>query len=202
MEGPLSTRYEWDWNDWRTASDFHRSHLARRQEGIAWIVLLEKGTLLTVVVALGLSILPTKMPLEIKWLVVLGTIGTTYYAVAYLSVLVNAIQWMRYRKKLRSMANLSRSVEWDYDQERLRFRSELTEVAYRWAFFKTIVEAPRCFLFYEDKELSLWVPVKGFSSAESIRRFADLARTKVPNYVMLGECQHVGKPQQVAFDEL
>ncbi len=195
-------RYEWTWDDWRVASDSHRDHMARSEKRSAWPFSFKKVALLAAVAALGLVLLPRKMPMGSKCLVLLATAAIVAYATTYLLGVVDVIQWARYRKHIRTVADQSRSVEWGYDHERLWFHSKLIEAAYRWAFFKAIVEAPRCFLLYQGNELVVWLPLRGFASAEAIRQFTDLARARVPNYVVLGECHFPAKPEPIGLDEL
>jgi hypothetical protein len=104
--------------------------------------------------------------------------------------------------KVRSIPEASRSVEWSFDDEMLWVRSPLSESTFRWELFKTIVETPDCFLFYQGDIFVLWVPGHGFSSPQAIRRFADLARVRVPHYVTLGECRYPAKPESVGLEEL
>ena len=125
MDGPGSIRYEWNWGDWRTASDFHRNYLAWQAEKHAWRSFLKKVALLAAVAAVGLFLLPRRMPTGSKWLVIFGVVVMAYYAWAYLSWIFVAIQWVKYRRQVRSMAGLSRWVEWaSPTPNALWFRSE------------------------------------------------------------------------------
>ena len=67
---------------------------------------------------------------------------------------------------------------------------------------KKVVEASSGFLLYQTDQSFRIIPGRAFASAQAIRRFADLARAKVPNYVVLGECQFPAKPEPIGLDEL
>jgi hypothetical protein len=67
--------------------------------------------------------------------------------------------------------------------------------------FVKVVEAPKGFLLYHSIQLFNWIPGHAFASAQELRRFADLARAKVPHYVVLGECQFPAKPEPIGLQE-
>jgi YcxB-like protein len=107
-----------------------------------------------------------------------------------------------YHRKFRAIPEGSLRIEWGCDRESLWSQTALASGSYRWELFRTIVETPECFLFYQGEQISLWLPGHAFSSPGDLRRFADLARSRVANYVVLGECQFPTKPEPVGLDEL
>jgi hypothetical protein len=107
-----------------------------------------------------------------------------------------------YRRKFRSIPESSHRIEWGCDREELWSQTALTSGSYSWVLFKTIVETPECFLFYQGDLLSLWLPGHAFSNPADLRRFSDLARSRVANYVVLGERRFPSKPEPLGMDEL
>jgi YcxB-like protein len=105
------------------------------------------------------------------------------------------------RKQFRSLHEGERTIAWEVDDDVLTCRSSLSESCFRWELLKKLVEAPRGFLLYVGEERYLFLPARAFGSPEAIRQFANLARAKVANYVALGECQYVSKPEPIVTDE-
>ncbi len=120
----------------------------------------------------------------------------------YLFYPKNFLNVLWYRHHYRALPEATRSIEWGFEPEQLWSRTELAESVFRWELFQTIVETPKCFLFYQGQHLLLWLPARAFSSPGMLRMFTDLTRAKVPNYVVLGECRFPAKPEPVAFEEL
>jgi hypothetical protein len=114
----------------------------------------------------------------------------------------NFLNVLWYRHHCRSLPEATRSIEWGFEPSQLWSRNELAESVFRWELFQTIVETPRCFLFYQGQHLLLWLPSHGFSSPGMLRMFTELARAKVPNYVVVGECRFPAKPEPIGLNEL
>ncbi len=124
-------------------------------------------------------------------------------ALAYLFHPRNLLNRLWYRHNFRSIPEGLRSIEWGFDRETLWARTPLVEGNYRWELFPTIVETPKCLLFYSgQRRLTLWLPSHGFSSPGMLRTFTDLAGSRIPHYVVLGACIFPAKPEPVGLDEL
>lgn len=123
--------------------------------------------------------------------------------VVYLFRPSNLLNRLGFQYQFRSMVpEAARSTEWGFDGEGLWYRNALAESTFRWELCETIVESPRCFLFYQASRNIACLPSRGFSSPGMLRSFTDLARLRVPNYVVLGPCYFPAKPEPIGLDEL
>jgi hypothetical protein len=117
-------------------------------------------------------------------------------------LLVGSRIWrFKVRKQFRSLNEGERAIDWEVADEVLTCRSSLSESCFRWELLKKLIEAPCGFLLYVAEERYMILPARAFGSPESIRQFRDLARAKVANYVLAGECRFPAKPEPVANDE-
>ncbi len=98
--------------------------------------------------------------------------------------------------------NQAEFVEWTIGRDQISIRTSLAASTILWPLFIKVVESPKGFLLYQSIQLFHWIPAHAFASAAELARFADLARARVPNYVVLGRCLFVGKPEPVGLDEL
>ncbi len=93
-------------------------------------------------------------------------------------------------------------VEWSFGPDQLSNQTTNSASTILWPLFIKVVETPKGFMLYQNIQFFNWIPGHAFASAEAVRQFAELARSRVPLYVVLGECQHVGKPEPIVHDEL
>jgi hypothetical protein len=105
------------------------------------------------------------------------------------------------RRNVRAIPEDQRRTEWTFDQDQFVSRNAASSVQTRWSVFKEAVEAPVGFLLYQSAETFSLTPAHAFTSEAELKRFAELARSKIPNYVVLGECQFPAKPEPVGLDD-
>ena len=118
-------------------------------------------------------------------------------------VWIGLIGWkIDVRQSLRKIPHVERAMEWTIDDQWLSYKTSLTEIRMRWEQIKKFVETPSGFLIYHSRDFFKPLPNHAFTTTESINQFADLARLKVPNYVVLGLCQFPAKPEPIGLDEL
>jgi hypothetical protein len=197
MADGIASHYRWEVRDAVNAA----AAVQRYQLRSPFLKYLVLG-ILALVVAGAFYVPPVARPsLESLFFTIGPTlvgIGTLFYLCSPKG-LINRL-WVGHR--VRSIPEASRSVEWSFDDEMIWVRSPMAESTIRWELFKTIVESPDCFLFYQGDIFAMWIPGHGFSSPQAIRRFADLARMRVPHYVTLGECRYPAKPGSTGLDDL
>jgi hypothetical protein len=141
---------------------------------------------------------------EERWdsLVVVVVVLMGFWSLVYLAHPRNILNRIYYGRKFWTFPEGSRRIEWGCDPEGLWSQTSLASGSYRWELFRTIVETPECFLFYQGEQISLWLPGHAFSNPGDLRQFADLARSRVANYVVLGEYRFPSKPEPVGLNEL
>jgi YcxB-like protein len=199
MDEMITARYTMTESDYvEVCVAKHRYSLRGPIAGFARIFCIGLPVLGVVAITMGLP--PGADPESVlPGLVVLMLLSA---GMAYLFHPKNFLNVLWYRHHWRMLPEATRSIEWGFEPEQLWARNELAESVIRWELFQTIVETPKCFLFFQGKHLLLWLPSHGFSSPGMLRTFTELARTKVPNYVVVGECQFPAKPESVGLDEL
>ena len=106
------------------------------------------------------------------------------------------------RRVLRSNPALSTFIDWSIGPDHIIVRTGTAEATLLWPVFMKVVEDPEGFLLFQSTQFYNWIPGRGFTSAGEVRRFADLAREKIPKYVARGECRFVAKPEPIGVDEL
>ncbi len=106
------------------------------------------------------------------------------------------------RKSIRAIPEELRWTEWTLGDEFFESRHAGATVQQRWSMFSKVVEAPVGFLVYDNPQTFSLLPAHAFASAEAVRQFAELARSRVSNYVVLGECRFPDKPKPVGLEEL
>ncbi len=201
MDDLITARYHITLGDFVKLCAAHQRYIWRRSPiilaGRVFLGLLVLALLTGWIVRHGNHAFDPGLLVELWWLPVLILLLT------YLFHPKNFLNSIHYAQKFRTIAEASRSIEWGFGPDLLWMRTGLAESTCRWELFDTLVETPECFLFYlPGRHLVLWLPSRGFSSPGMLRSFTDLARTRVPNYVVLGECRFPAKPEPVGLDEL
>jgi hypothetical protein len=98
------------------------------------------------------------------------------------------------RRQIASMTEEERINEFLFSEVEVKASSRLTTSIHRWAAIQRVVETPRGFLFYLNAASFMWLPSIAFSSADDLRRFAELAKSRVSHYVVTGPCQFERSP--------
>jgi hypothetical protein len=200
MGEPIASTYEW------TDDDYIEMIVANQRYALSHPIVRFGLRFLSLIVILGgsgaivgLIVIAPDRPR------VLASVVVTVVGLGVLIYLLRANNFLNrivFRRQLRSIPSESRRIEWGCDEGGLWLRTSTQESTIRWEKFQTIVETPKCFLFYEGKILNTWLPSRAFRSPEVLRGFAALAQAKIPNYVVLGECRFVGQPKPIGADEL
>jgi YcxB-like protein len=202
MDEPISVRYEWNAEGYVDASEAHRKQARGSVGRFLFRALLVLFAVVTV--GLPLAVVLTAGNWESKraglvvWAVVFGYI----WGVFYLALWSKAIKLRGARKTFQNLPPEALFVEWTFAEDQLANRTALSSSTYLWPVFLKAVESPKGFLIYQNTNFFNWIPGHGFSSAADVRRFAELARAKIPHYVVLGECQFPAKPKPIGLDEL
>jgi YcxB-like protein len=202
MDEPISARYEWNAEGYVDAFEAHRKQAAGTVGRFLLRALLVIFALVTV--GLPLAVVLTGGNWDTKWvgLVVWAVVFGYFWLMFYLAFWSKALKLRTARKTFRNLPPDALFVEWTFTEDQLANRTALSASTYLWPVFLKAVESPKGFLIYQNTNFFNWIPGHGFASAAEVRRFADLARSKVPNYVVLGECQFPAKPEPIGLDEL
>jgi hypothetical protein len=199
MDELITAHYSW------TEADFIEACVARHRYSLRSPIVGLGRVFLTGVAVLAVAVVTVKQGAELNPRTIVPDLAIPLLfgvGLLYLFYPQNFLNRLWYRHNCRSLPEATRSIEWGFGPADLWSRTELAESVYRWELFQTIVETRRCFLLYQGPHLALWLPDRAFSSPGMLRMFSDLARTKVPNYVVLGECRFPAKPEPIGLDEL
>jgi hypothetical protein len=77
-------------------------------------------------------------------------------------------------------------VKWEISEDGIRTGTELASSENTWAFFQKVIRAKEGFLIYPSSNIFHWLPMHAFRAAEDAERFAELAKSKVRDYVNAG----------------
>jgi hypothetical protein len=110
------------------------------------------------------------------------------------------LRW-RARLAFQSLPGGPQQVEWSLGPAELSNRTWNSATTFHWTAFLKVVESRNGFMLYQSAQFFNWIPGHAFASEFELRRFANLARARVPNYVVLGECQFPAKPEPIVVDE-
>lgn len=202
MDEPISARYVWDADGLTDAWHAHQCHAIRPIVRYPIYLFM----LLLIVATLGIPVWLIVDRRSIPEIQRSGAIAFVILAgiwIWYLTGVRNKrfLKW-RARKAFRSRPTSSDLVEWSIGPDELHNRTANAASTILWPLFIKVVESPKGFLLYQSLQFFNWLPGHAFASERELRRFADLARTKVPKYVVVGECRFPSKPEPIGQDEL
>jgi hypothetical protein len=202
MDEPITARFEWNADAMTEAMAAHRRHSLRPVVRALLILFL------------GLYVVGTVgIPL---WLVVDSRISPETRRNAFVAFAVVSLAWVwliggiynnrflrwKARRVFRSIPGGPQFVEWSIGPDQLSNRTTNSASTLLWPLYVKVVEDRNGFMLYQSVQLFNWIPGHAFASEGELRRFADLARARVANYVVVGECRFIGKPQPLGFEEL
>lgn len=76
-------------------------------------------------------------------------------------------------------------VMWDISDAGIRSKTELASSENTWAFFQKVLRVREGFLLYPSGNIFHWLPMHAFRDSADVERFAELAKSKVKNYVRI-----------------
>ena len=203
MDEPISARYVWDPEAFAEALATHQRHSVRP---VFRYLLLGLLMLVYGFPSIGIPV----------WLIVdsRNQPETRRNAAIALVVVVALWAWFidlvrkkrvlrwRARRAFRSLPGGPQQVEWSLGPVELSNRTTNSASTFLWTAFLKVVEDRKGFMLYQSGSFFNWIPGHAFASEAELRRFANLARSRVPNYIVLNECQFPAKPEPIGLDEL
>ena len=202
MEETISARYEWNPDALVDALAVHRRHSTTLLARLGLGLVLAFYFLATIGIPLVIAIRPENPPhMKRNGFIALLVFGSIWYLL-YQAVRKKTFQKKAARRAFGANPGLTSLVEWSADENQISNRTTLSSSTFLWPIFIKALEAPEGFLLYQNRTFFHFIPAHAFDSEGSLRQFADLARTKVPNYVVLGECRFPAKPEPIGLDEL
>jgi hypothetical protein len=202
MDEPISARYEWNAEGYVDAFEAHRKQAGRSVGRFLFRALLVVFALVTVGLPMAVVLTngdwASKRGVLVVWAVLFGYL----WVMIYVALWSKAVKLRGARKTFGNLPPEALVVEWTFAEDQLANRTALSASTYLWPLFLKAVESPKGFLIYQNTNFFNWIPGHGFSSAAEVRRFAELARARIPNYVVLGECQFPAKPEPIGLQEL
>ncbi len=201
MDDPISVRYAWNIEILIEAWAAHqRSASSRVGRFVRYL-----GMLFYLVLSFGIPswlLFDHRSPPETRRNAFLALIFVTVLW-ASLVVLIRKKSFLRWRAQrvFRSEASDSEVVEWSFGSTEISNRTDNAASTILWPLFVKAVEDRRGFLLYASIQLFHWIPAFGFASEGEMKRFAALARSRVANYIVVGECQFPAKPDPVGLED-
>lgn len=77
----------------------------------------------------------------------------------------------------------NKEIEWEIDRDKIVSRIiNLSESTYSWELIQGVLDTPKGFLLYPQKNMFHWLPKQAFTKEEDIALFAFIAQNKVKNF--------------------
>ncbi len=201
MNDPISARYVWDAEAMTEALAAHLRQTLRPVFRYLLILLM----LIYLFGTIGLPLLiiggPGSSPDSRRNAIVALFIFVPLWAGLILAIRRRWLLRLHAWRVFRSTGRESQAAEWSIGPDELTSRTDLSASIILWPYFIKVVETPKGFMLYQNVQLFHWIPGHAFVSAAELRRFADLARSRVANYVVAGECLFPIKPEPTGRDE-
>lgn len=115
-------------------------------------------------------------------------LGLTFYAPAFVAMLAAALLWGRserqrlLRASFNSRPDLAGEATWTFADGRILIRYPAGSTDWDWLAIIRVVHLPEGFLLMQPARIFHWLPHKGFSDSEDIRRLCVLASEKVVRF--------------------
>lgn len=201
MNDPISARYIWDAEAMTEALAAHQRQSLRPVFRYLLILLM----LISLFATIGLPLLIIGVhgfsPDDRRNAIIALFIFDPLWAGLILGIRKRWFLRWHARRVFRSIASGGQSAEWSIGPDEVSIRTDLSASTLLWPYFIKVVETPKGFMLYQNIQLFHWIPGHAFVSAGELRRFADLARGRVANYVVAGECLFPVKPEPTGRDE-
>ena len=202
MDEPISARYVWDVEAMTEAlAAYQRQSIRPFIRLLSWLLML--CLLFASVFFTTWMMLDSRNPPEIKRNGAIALVVELAVWSWFLDGVRNKrfLRWQA-RRVFRSKPVGSDLVEWSIGPEEVSSRTQHSASTILWPLFIKVVETPGGFLLFQSIQLFNWIPGHAFASTDALRRFAELARSRVANYVVLGPCHFPAKPEPIGLDEL
>jgi hypothetical protein len=201
MDDPISARYVWDVEALTQALAAHgRSQLRTPFRYLAYLM-TAFAVSASIMIPLWL-ITETRLPESRTGACVALVVILIAWAFIFRSSQTNQLLRWQARWIFRSMPTKSQVIEWSFGPVESFARTENSSSSILWPLFIKVVEDREGFLMYQSVQLFQWVPGHAFASEAELKRFIELVRSRVANYVVRGECQFPAKPEPVGRDEI
>jgi uncharacterized integral membrane protein len=201
MDEPISARYEWNEDGLVDSLEAHGKQASGTIGRFVLRALLILFAVVTAGIPLAMLLTPGDWEAKRGILIVMVVLFGYLWAMFYLALWSKGLKRRNARKAFGKLAAEARFVEWTFAEDQVSNQTALSASTYLWPLFHKVVEAPKGFLIYQNINFFHWIPGYAFASADAVRQFAELARAKVPQYSVVGECQYVGKPEPIVTDE-
>jgi hypothetical protein len=113
----------------------------------------------------------------------LGAISTIVLGLFYIFLSKLNLNLILFARNIKRLNYENKEVEWEISKDKIVYRMiNLTESTYSWEFIKSVLDTPKGFLLYPQKNTFYWLPKKAFTKEEDIAVFAFIAQDKVKNF--------------------
>jgi len=169
MQAPICIKYSWNTNDLVRAYKYHKQ--SSKYFWLSRFIVFGLGIINLLFGIWGLFSNPSN-----KFAIFQIAIGL----ILLLSELIsNAV----YRYRCKQLNYENRQVEWEVGEEKIVHRLiNLTESTFTWELIRGVLDTPKGFLLYPQKNLFYFIPKAGFQTSEDVAQFVYIAQDKVKNF--------------------
>jgi hypothetical protein len=104
-------------------------------------------------------------------------------AIGLILIMSEIISNASYRYRCKKLNYAGRQVEWEVMKDKITHRMlNLSESTFTWELIIGVLDTPKGFLLYPQRNLFYFIPKSGFQQQEDIAHFAFLAQDRVKNW--------------------
>lgn len=111
----------------------------------------------------------------------LGAISSIILGLFY--IFLSKLNLILFARNIKRLNYENKEVEWEISRDKIVYRIiNLTESTCSWELIQGVLDTPKGFLLYPQKNTFHWLPKQAFAKEEDIALFAFIAQNQVKNF--------------------
>jgi len=111
------------------------------------------------------------------------TIGVISIVIGLIYAFIRKINFYRNVQSIKKQNFKPREIHWEINRDKVTYRMiNVVETTFNWESIQGLLDTPKGFLLYPQRNQFLWLPKQAFNNEEDIALFAFIAQDKVKNY--------------------
>lgn len=98
-------------------------------------------------------------------------------------ILFSKLNLILFARNIKRLNYENKEIEWEISRDKIVYRIiNLTESTCSWELIQGVLDTPKGFLLYPQKNIFHWLPKQAFTKEEDIALFAFIAQNNVKNF--------------------
>ncbi|MGL5832651.1 MAG: YcxB family protein [Waterburya sp.] len=111
----------------------------------------------------------------------LGGISSIIWGLIF--IFFSKLNFILFARNIKRLNYKNKEIEWEISRDKIVSRIiNLSESTYSWELIQGVLDTPKGFLLYPQKNIFHWLPKQAFTKEEDIALFAFIAQNKVKNF--------------------